>query len=61
VAVGHTILITAYHIIEEQSTYKELRADYFDRLNEQAIIRRLTSRIGKLGYPVDLTKTAAAA
>jgi len=51
----------AYHIIEEQSTYKELRADYFDRLNEQAIIRRLTSRIGKLGYPVDLTKTAAAA
>jgi transposase len=61
VAVGHTILIMAYHIIKEQSTYKELGADYFERLNEQAIIRRLTSRIEKLGYQVELTKTAAAA
>jgi transposase len=61
VAVGHTILIMAYHIINEQSTYKELGADYFDRLNEQAIIRRLTSRIEKLGYQVDLTKTEAVA
>jgi hypothetical protein len=61
VAVGHTILIMAYHIIKEQSTYKELGADYFDRLNEQAIIRRLTSRIEILGYQVDLTKTEAVA
>lgn len=61
VAVGHTILIMTYHIIKEQSTYKELGADYFERLNEQAIIRRLTSRIEKLGYQVELTKTAAAA
>jgi transposase len=61
VAVGHTILIMAYHIIKEQSTYKELGADYFERLNEQAIIRRLTSRIEKLGYQVDLTKTEAVA
>ena len=61
VAVGPTILIMAYHIIKEQSTYKELGADYFDRLNEQAIIRRLTSRIEKLGYQVDLTKTEAVA
>lgn len=61
VAVGHTILIMAYHIIKEQSTYKELGADYFERLNEQAIIRRLTSRIEKLGYLVELTKTEAAA
>jgi transposase len=61
VAVGHKILIMAYHIIKEQSTYKELGADYFDRLNEQAIIRRLTSRLEKLGYQVELTKTEAAA
>jgi transposase len=61
VAVGHKILIMAYHIIKEQSTYKELGADYFDRLNEQAIIRRLTSRLEKLGYQVELTKIAAAA
>ena len=58
VAVGHTILKMAYHIIKEQSTYQELGADYFERLNEQAIIRRLTLRIEKLGYQVELTKTA---
>jgi len=61
VAVGHTILTMAYHIIKEQSTYKELGADYFERLNEIAIIRRLTIKIKKLGYQVELTKTVAAA
>jgi transposase len=61
VAVGHTILIMVYHIIKEQSTYQELGADYFERRNEQALIRRLTLRINKLGYQVELTKTAAAA
>jgi transposase len=61
VAIGHTILIMAYHIIKEQSTYKELGADYFERLNEQAIIKRLTARIQNLGYQVELTKTELAA
>ena len=61
VAVGHTILTMAYHIIKEQSTYKEMGADYFDRLNEQKLIRRLTSKIMKLGYQVELTKAAATA
>jgi len=56
VAVGHTILIMAYHIIKEQCTYKELGADYFDRLNEQFLVKRLTSRINALGYEVDIKK-----
>jgi transposase len=61
VAVGHTILTMVYHIIKEQSTYKELGADYFERLNENATIKRLTLKIRKLGYQVEVTKTAAAA
>lgn len=60
-AVGHTILIMVYHILKEQCTYKELGADYFDRLNEQHILRRLTSRIQALGYKVDLEKVQVAA
>ena len=43
------------------STYKKLGADYFERINEQAVIRRLTTRIRNLGYDVELTKTKAAA
>lgn len=61
VAVGHTILIMAYHVIKEQSTYKELGADYFDRLNERHLIKRLTSRIIALGYDVELKKPPLAA
>lgn len=61
IALGHTILIMAYHIVKEQLTYKELGADYFERLNEQATLRRLTSRIEHLGYHIELIKTASAA
>jgi hypothetical protein len=61
VALSHTILIMAYHIIKEQRPYKELGADYFDRLNEQAVIKRLTARFETLGYQVELTKQAAVA
>jgi transposase len=55
-ALAHTLLIMAYHIVKEQCTYTELGADYFDRLNEQSLIRRLTSRIETLGYHVTLQK-----
>ena len=56
IAIGHTLLIMAYHIIKEQRTYKELGADYFDRLNEQHLIKRLKSRIVALGYEVEVKK-----
>ena len=51
----------AYHIVKEQCTHTELGADYFDRLNEQYPITRLTSRIGTLGYHVTLAKEPLAA
>ena len=55
-AVAHTLLIMAYHIVKEQCTYNELGADYFDRLNEQYLVKRFTSRIETLGYHVTLQK-----
>jgi transposase len=60
-AVGHSILVMAYHIVKEQSTYHELGAEYFDRLNEQRLVKRLASRISSLGYEVELKKLNAAA
>ena len=60
-AVGHSILIIAYHIIKEQCLYQELGADFFDRLNEQHLINRLTKRITALGYKVDIEKLPMAA
>lgn len=60
-AIGHTILIMSYHIIKERCTYRELGADYFDRLNEQKVVMRLTSRIQALGYELYLRKLPMAA
>lgn len=59
-AIGHTLLIMAYHIVKEQYTYKELGADYFDRLNEQYILKRLTAKLEILGYQVEIKKANAA-
>jgi len=61
VALSHTILIMAYHIIKEQRTYYELGADFFDRLHEEQLIKRLTSRIKALGYMVNVQKLNTAA
>ena len=51
----------AYHIIKEQYVYKELGDDFFDRLNEEYLIKRLTLRIQGLGYSVDIQKLPLAA
>jgi len=61
VAVGHTILIIAYHVIKEQITYKELGADYFDRLNEKYLIKHLISKFKILGYTLEIKKEPEAA
>jgi hypothetical protein len=55
-AVDHSILITAYHIIKEHGVYKKLEADFFDRLNKQQLINHLTSRNNALGYKGDIEK-----
>ena len=57
-AVGHSILRIAYHMIKERSRYQDLGADYFDRRNEASVTRRLVKRLEGLGYQVELTKTA---
>jgi len=60
-AVAHSILIMAYHVIKEQCTYNELGGDYFDRLNEEHLVKRLSSRIQALGYKIEVQKLPVAA
>lgn len=54
VAVGHTILVIAYHILKERQPYKELGADYFEKRKEQDIVRHAVKRIRSLGYKVSI-------
>jgi transposase len=54
VALGHTILVMVYHILNRGTTYTELGADYLDRLEPERLTRQLVKRLEKLGHKVTL-------
>ena len=55
IAVAHTILIIAYHIIKDGTVYHELGDNYFDELKKDAILNRSLRRIEALGYDVTVS------
>lgn len=57
VAVAHSILVIAYHLISRQETYKDLGADYFDKQRPESLKKRLIKRLEKLGYHVCVEPT----
>ena len=54
VAVAHSILIIAYHLIKNEETYQDLGNNYYDRRNTEATAKRLITRLEKLGFKVEL-------
>ncbi len=52
VAVAHSILVIAYHVLRDGQSYRELGSDYFDHLNAQRLIRYNTQRLAALSYVV---------
>lgn len=54
VAVAHSILIIAYHLIKNGQTYQDLGFDYFDRRNSATTARRMVHKLEQLGYKVNL-------
>ncbi len=54
VAVAHSILVIAYHLIERNDAYRELGVNYFDNQRPEATQKRLVKRLEKLGYQVTL-------
>lgn len=57
-AVAHSILVIAYHLIQRQEPYRELGADYFDKRRPEATAKHLVKRLEKLGYQVSLQSQA---
>ena len=47
VAVAHSILTIAYHLISRQEPYKDLGADYFDKQRPESVLKRLVKRARK--------------
>jgi transposase len=58
VAVAHSILIIAYHVLTEGTVYCDLGGNYFDERDRQAVERRLVHRLQGLGYTVSLSPAA---
>jgi hypothetical protein len=60
VAVGHTLLVIIYHVLQRGTTYQELGADFLDRLEPERLTRQLVKRLEALGHKVTLEACPAA-
>jgi transposase len=56
IAVAHSILKIAYHLILRQESYQDLGGNYFDKQKPEATKKRLVKRLQTLGYEVSLTE-----
>lgn len=59
IAVGHTILVTAYYLLTRRKSYLDLGANYFDQQERQKVERQAIKRLERLGYKVTLETTEA--
>jgi transposase len=59
VAVAHSILVIAYHMLRNGTEYRELGGDYFDRRNKAQLQRNLVKRLEGLGLQVKLEPAVA--
>jgi len=58
-AVAHSILIIAYHLIVRKEPYRELGGDYFDNIHPERTAKRLIKRLEQLGFQVSVKEFAA--
>lgn len=59
VAVGHTILVIAWHILRDKATYQELGGDWFDRRRDPEVQqRRLIRQLEAMGLHVTVEAAA---
>ena len=54
VAVGHSILVSIWHMLTKNQTYQDLGDDYFDERDRKAREHRYVNGLKGLGYDVEL-------
>ena len=57
-ALMHSILVIAYHLIQRSETYRDLGGDYFDKRHPEATAKHLVKRLEQMGYSVSLQQPA---
>jgi transposase len=60
VAVGHSILVTVYHILDSGECFKDLGSDFFDLRNHVYLTKHFVKRLESLGHKVTIEEMAAA-
>jgi len=58
IAVGHKILIAAYFILKDKTSYKELGSEYLVKRNKNKKIQRYMKLLKEMGAEVELKKVA---
>jgi transposase len=61
VAVGHSILVMVYHVLQKRTPYQDLGGDYFDRRNGDKQRKRLIRQLESLGVKVTVEEIKEAA
>lgn len=61
VAVAHSILVIAYHIIQRGTSYVDLGTNYFDERKKEKVQQQLVRRLENLGFKVALEPLPCAA
>jgi transposase len=56
VAIGHKILVAAYHVLTSGNDYKDLGGGYLDQLNTHRTAGNLLRRLRHMGYDVMINK-----
>jgi transposase len=57
-AVAHSILVIAYHILKDGTEYQELGGNYFEQRRKEATVRRLLQRLESLGVTATIQEGA---
>lgn len=58
VAVAHSILVAAYHMLQRDEPYIDLGSDWLARRNDEAHTRRLVAQLERLGHRVVIDPVA---
>lgn len=60
IAVGHSILVAAYHMLDRNEAFTDLGADHFRRHDPERHANRLVRQLKALGYEVTIQPVEAA-
>lgn len=59
IAVARTMLVSIYHMLKDNQTYRDLGESFHEQRDRERIARALSRRLARLGYDVELSPRAA--